>query len=170
MVDDQALTVGKVIIALGILVFGIIIIGVMSRLLHRRLLHKFGFTASSAAITSKLIHYTALLLVVIFAMRTVKIPLTAFTFMGGAIAIGVGFGAQKLINNFISCFIIMAEQPIRVGDLIMMDNEPCWIEDIGARCTKVRTYANINILVPNSYFLESNITNWTHNDNMSVVD
>jgi potassium efflux system protein len=166
VVDDQSLTVSKIIIALVILILGVIITGIMSRLLQRSLQHQFKVNASSAAITSKLVHYAVLLLVVLFVMRTVNIPLTAFTFLGGAIAIGVGFGAQKLINNFISCFIIMAEQPIRVGDLIMMDNELGWIEDIGARCTRVRTYSNIRILVPNSYFLENNIINWTLNDNI----
>lgn len=86
--------------------------------------------------------------------------------MGGAIALGIGFGAQKLINNFISGFILMAEQPVKVGDLIMLADDPGWIEDIGARSTRVRTYANTIIMVPNSYFLENNIVNWTHNDNV----
>jgi small-conductance mechanosensitive channel len=166
VIDEQALTVGKIIIALGILFFGIMFTRFLSRVVQKKLLIRLNISTSSAAITGKLIHYTVLLLVILFVMRAVNIPLTAFTFLGGAIAIGVGFGAQKLINNFISSFIIMAEQPIRVGDLIMMDNEAGWIEDIGARCTKVRTFANITILVPNSYFLENNIVNWTHNDNI----
>ncbi|MBU0482681.1 MAG: mechanosensitive ion channel [Proteobacteria bacterium] len=166
VIDDQPLTLGTITTSLVILILGIILTGFVSRLLQKRLLVRLNISASSAAIAGKLVHYIILILVVLFAMRIVNIPLTAFTFFGGAIAIGVGFGAQKLINNFISCFIIMAEQPIRVGDLIMMDNEQCWIEDIGARCTKVRTYSNINILVPNSYFLENNITNWTHSDNI----
>nr|MBF0221741.1 mechanosensitive ion channel [Desulfobulbaceae bacterium] len=166
VVDDQALTVGKVTISLAILIFGLVLAGFLSRLVQRRLLVRLHISTSSAAIIEKLIHYTILLLVIIFAMRIVNIPLTAFTFLGGAIAIGIGFGAQKLINNFISGFIIMAEQPIRVGDLIMMDSELGWIEDIGVRCTMVRTLANIHILVPNSYFLENNIINCTHNDNI----
>ena len=166
VVDEQALTVSRVTMALAILIFGILLTGFLSRLVQRRILVRLKISASSTAIVGKLVHYSILTLVILFAMRTVKIPLTAFTFLGGAIAIGVGFGAQKLINNFISSFIIMAEQPIRVGDLILMDNEQCWIEDIGARCTKVRTYANTHILVPNSYFLENNITNWTHQNNM----
>ncbi|MBU0484195.1 MAG: mechanosensitive ion channel [Proteobacteria bacterium] len=166
VVDDQALTVSKITIALTILIFGIVLTGFLSRLTQRRLLVRLNISTSSAAITEKLIHYTIMLLVILFAMRTVNLPLTAFTFLGGAVAIGVGFGAQKLINNFISGFIIMAEQPIRVGDLIMMNDEQGWIEDIGARCTRVRTYSNIHILVPNSYFLENNIINWTHSDNI----
>ena len=166
VVDNQALTVRKIIIALGILIFGIILAGLASRLLHRRLRGSFRISTSAAAIIAKLVNYAAVLAVVLFAMGFVNIPLTVFTFMGGAIALGVGFGAQKLINNFISGFIIMLEQPVRVGDLIMLDKEPGWIEDIGARATRVRTYANIHILVPNSYFLENNIINWTHNDNL----
>ncbi len=166
VVDNQALTVRKLCIALGFLTFGILLAGFFSRLLQKRLLTPLRLSTSATAITSKLIHYSVVLVVIFIAMRVVNIPLTAFTFMGGAIALGVGFGAQKLINNFISGFILMAEQPIKVGDLIMMDNEAGWVEDIGARATRVRTYANINILVPNSYFLENNIINWTHNDNL----
>lgn len=166
VVDNQPLTVRKIVIALAILTFGILLAGFFSRLLQKRVLNALRLSTSASAITTKLIHYSVVLVVIVVAMRLVNIPLTAFTFMGGAIALGVGFGAQKLINNFISGFILMAEQPVKVGDLIMMDNEPGWIEDIGARSTRVRTYANTNILVPNSYFLENNILNWTHNDNV----
>ncbi len=165
-VDEQSITIGKIIIALFILVIGIIVTSLISRVLQRRILARLHMSTSTAAITGKLIHYFILFLVLLFAMRFVNIPLTAFTFLGGALAIGFGFGAQKLINNFISGFIIMAEQPIKVGDLVEMDNELGWIEDIGVRSTGVRTFSNIHILVPNSHFLENNITNWTHNNNV----
>ena len=79
-------------------------------------------------------------------------------------AIGVGFGAQTLINNFISGFILLGERPIRIGDLIEMEGNFAIVEDIGARCTRIRTGANVDILVPNSSFLEKNITNWTLSD------
>lgn len=91
----------------------------------------------------------------------VNIPLTALTFLGGAIAIGVGFGAQNLINNFISGFILMAERPISIGDLIEMEGSFVIVEEIGARCTRIRTPANVHVLVPNNSFLEKNITNRT---------
>jgi small-conductance mechanosensitive channel len=94
----------------------------------------------------------------------VNIPLTLFTFLGGAIAIGIGFGAQNLINNFISGFIVMGEQPIKIGDLIEIEGTFAMVEEIGARCTRIRTGANVHILVPNSSFLEKNIINWTHSN------
>jgi small-conductance mechanosensitive channel len=103
-------------------------------------------------------------LIVLFALRVVNIPLTLFTFLGGAVAIGVGFGAQNLINNFISGFIVMAEQPIKIGDLIEIEETFAMVEEIGARCTRIRTSGNVQILVPNSSFLEKNIINWTLSD------
>jgi len=100
------------------------------------------------------------------SMRIIRIPLTAFAFVGGALAIGVGFGAQNLINNFISGFILMAERPIRVGDVIDIEGTFATVEDIGPRSTRIRTGDNIHVLVPNSSFLEKNIVNWTLSDKM----
>jgi small-conductance mechanosensitive channel len=97
-------------------------------------------------------------------MHLVHLPITAFAFLGGALAIGVGFGAQNLLNNFISGFIIMAERPIRLGDLIEIEGSFARVEDIGPRCTRIRTGDNIHILVPNSHFLEKSIVNWTLSD------
>jgi small-conductance mechanosensitive channel len=165
-VDTHGVTVGKLFIVFVLLIAGVIFAGSFKRWLHRQLLLRLKLSVSATAITEKLIYYTTLLVVIVIAMRSVNIPMTAFAFMGGAVAIGVGFGAQKLINNFISGFILMVEQPIRVGDLVQMDANLGKIEDIGVRSTRVLTFDNAHVLVPNSYFLENNITNWTHNDNM----
>lgn len=164
VVDEQSVTIGKIVTAIVLLIIGIFLTGLFSAALKKRLLENVKLTESSAAITEKLVRYFIVLVIILISMNIVNIPLTAFTFLGGALAIGVGFGAQKLINNFISGFILMAEQPIKVGDLIQMEDELGWIEDIGVRSTRVRTFSNINIIVPNSYFLENNITNWTHMD------
>jgi potassium efflux system protein len=119
---------------------------------------------TTTAAVEKIINYFIVFLIVLFALRVVNIPLTLFTFLGGAVAIGVGFGAQNLINNFISGFIVMAEQPIKIGDLVEIEGTFAMVEEIGARCTRIRTGANVHILVPNSSFLEKNIINWTLSD------
>jgi small-conductance mechanosensitive channel len=84
--------------------------------------------------------------------------------LGGAIAIGVGFGSQNVINNFISGLILLAERPVRVGDLVEIDGLQGSIEQIGARSTRLKTGANLEIIVPNSKFLENSVTNWTLSD------
>ncbi len=164
VVDDQSVTVGKIGIALFLLIFGIVLAGYFARAVQHHVLPRTRLSESSSAITEKLLYYLILCIVVLVSMKVVNIPLTAFAFLGGALAIGVGFGGQKIISNFISGFILMAEQPVKVGDLIQMADIVGKIEDIGARSTRVRTFANIHVLVPNSYFLENNIINWTHSD------
>ena len=100
----------------------------------------------------------------LLALRTVNVPLTAFTLLGGAAAIGLGFGSQNVINNFISGLILFAERPIRVGDMIEIDGTYGSVESIGARSTRVRSFTGIHIIVPNSAFLEKNVVNWTLSD------
>ena len=69
-----------------------------------------------------------------------------------------------MLNNFISGFILLAERPVKINDLIEVENNFGIIENIGMRCTRVRTPGNVHILVPNSSFLEKNIVNWTLSD------
>lgn len=164
VIDDHAVTVKKLAIALITLIIGLVFIKRIILLWIRRLLMRTHMKETTSAAIEKIINYFAVFLIILFALRVVNIPLTLFTFLGGAVAIGVGFGAQNLINNFISGFIIMAEQPIKIGDLIEIEGNFAMVEEIGARCTRIRTGANVHILVPNSSFLEKNIINWTLSD------
>ncbi|WP_320042714.1 mechanosensitive ion channel domain-containing protein [uncultured Desulfobacter sp.] len=163
-VDKQPVTLRKLAVALLILLLGMAAAKYALSIIRTRFLLKSQFKETTASAVHKLMSYTAYLLVFLFALRMVNIPLTAFAFLGGAIAIGIGFGAQNLINNFISGFMILGERPINIGDLIEVDSVLGMVEEIGARCTRIRTGENIHILVPNSTFLEKNITNWTHSD------
>jgi small-conductance mechanosensitive channel len=94
-----------------------------------------------------------------------KVPLAAFTFLSGAVAIGFGFGAQNIINNFISGWIIMGERPIRIGDLIDIDGTLGRVEAINTRSTRIRRVDGVRIVIPNSHMLESKVINWTLVDN-----
>jgi len=98
------------------------------------------------------------------AMRLVSIPLTAFALLGGALAIGLGFGSQNIINNFISGLIVLVERPMKVGDIVDVDGVSGVVERVGPRSTRVRTFDNLHIIVPNSSFLERNVVNWTLSD------
>jgi potassium-dependent mechanosensitive channel len=164
VIDENAVTVKKLAIALITLIIGFIFVKRIILVWIRGLLARIHMKETTTAAIEKLINYIIIFLIVLFALRVVNIPLTLFTFLGGAVAIGVGFGAQNLINNFISGFIVMAEQPIKIGDLIEIEGNFAMVEEIGARCTRIRTGANVHILVPNSSFLEKNIINWTHSN------
>ncbi|HCY85556.1 MAG TPA: hypothetical protein DHV36_10515 [Desulfobacteraceae bacterium] len=163
-VDNQPVTLRKAATAIIILLLGMVAAKYLLFIFRTRFLERSQFKETTAAAVHKLISYTLYLLVFLFALRMVNIPLTAFAFLGGAVAIGIGFGAQNLINNFISGFMILGERPINMGDLIEVDGVLGMVEEIGARCTRIRTGENIHILVPNSTFLEKNIINWTHSN------
>jgi potassium efflux system protein len=164
VIDEHGVTVKKLVMALILLIIGLTFVKRIIALWIRRLLVRTHMKETTTAAIEKIINYFTVFLIVLFALRVVNIPLTLFTFLGGAVAIGVGFGAQNLINNFISGFIIMAEQPIKIGDLIEIEGNFAMVEEIGARCTRIRTGGNVQILVPNSSFLEKNIINWTLSD------
>jgi potassium-dependent mechanosensitive channel len=163
-VGDQAITVRKVVLALVILVLGLNLSRRAIVQLHRKALVPMGVPVQRAVILEKVTYYVLVLLVGLLALRMVNIPLTFFTFLGGSVAIAVGFGAQTLFNNFIGGLILTFEQPIRVGDLIDIEGTYGIVRDIGARTTHVETSAGVHILVPNSKLLENNLINWTLGD------
>ena len=108
-----------------------------------------------------MVFFTILVLVVITALGLLGIPLTAFAFATGALAIGIGFGAQNIINNFISGWILMAERPIRIDDFIEIDAWQGIVERVGNRSTRIRRSDGVHLLVPNSQLLERTVVNWT---------
>ncbi len=162
-VDDTSLSVGKVLSTILFLFFGYFAAKWLSQLLGRRL-PKVGVDEAGAHAIQSLSFYTFLVAFCLAALRYAHVPLTAFTFLGGAIAIGVGFGSQNILNNFISGLILLAERPIKVGDLILIDEVHGNVTQIGARSTQIRTGENLDIIVPNSKFLENNVINLTRRD------
>ena len=166
VIDDQSITIRKIILALFILFVGLFLAKLFSRFVMNRLLAKTQLDESAKAAIHKVTFFILTIILVLYALHTVNIPLTILALLGGAVAIGVGFGSQNLINNFISGFILMFERPIKIDDVIEIDNIIGRVQHIGTRCTQIRTQANLNILVPNSSLLEKNIINWTLSDDV----
>lgn len=163
-VQDSPITVRKVVIGLVLLILGTYLARVLANQLVRRFLPRFGLSEGAAAAVQSLLFYLLVVTVAMLSLRVVNVPLTAFTILGGALAIGIGFGSQNVVNNFISGLILLAERPIRVGDLIQTEDLIGTVEHIGPRSTRVRGPENMDIIVPNSSFLERNVVNWTLSD------
>ena len=156
----QAITVGKLVSVVALLFGGYLLSRFIGYLLGLRLAGT--RLRPDAAHTIKRITFFGLLVVVILtALSLLGVPLTAFAFATGAIAIGVGFGAQNIINNFISGWILMAERPIRIGDFIEIGSAMGTVELIGNRSTRIRRTDGVHLLVPNSQLLEQTVVNWT---------
>jgi small-conductance mechanosensitive channel len=140
---------------------------VVSRLgrLIRRTLKARNVSPDAVHLFSRIYLVITISILVVTSLEVLNIPLTAFAFVSGAIAIGVGFGAQNIINNFISGWILMWERPIRIGDFLEVGDARGVVESINTRSTLIRRNDGVHMLVPNSQLLENTVTNWTLIDN-----
>lgn len=135
---DGEVHLNQVVLAFIIIFIGFRVSKCLYTLLGRRLLRKQRVDAHTALFIQKLLHYFLLALIVLAALPIAGIPIPIFTVLGGAFAIGVGFGAQNLFNILISGLILILEQPIRLGDVVELDSGEGRIADIGNRCVRVR--------------------------------
>ncbi len=157
----RSITVGKVATALSILIVGLWISSRLTRFAERMAITRAGMDASSAHIARRWILFLIGAILVISSLVMVKIPLSVFTFAGGAVAIGAGFGMQNLLKNLISGLMLLLERPFRPGDLIEVGGIRGRVIDIGVRSSHIRDNNGIETLIPNSTFVEENVTNWT---------
>jgi small-conductance mechanosensitive channel len=156
----KVITLGQLAGILLLLIFGYLGSRLVGYLLGKRLAGT-KLRPDVVYVLKRIAFFVILVLVVITALGLLGIPLTAFAFATGALAIGVGFGAQNIINNFISGWILMVERPIRIGDFIEIDDAQGVVEDIGNRSTRIRRTDGVHLLVPNSMLLERTVVNWT---------
>ena len=119
------------------------------------------FNADVVQFSRRAFFIAMLVLLAFILLDLLNLPLTAFAFVSGAIAIGVGFGAQNIINNFISGWILMWERPIRIGDLLELGQDRGRVEAINTRYTRIRRVDGVHLLIPNSALLENTVVNWT---------
>lgn len=163
-VEGSTITLGKLIVGLIFLGLGYNLSKLMSKALSQRIIGRFHLQRSMQFTLERFSFYVLFAFFVLFTLQLLSIPITIFTVVGGALAIGIGFGSQNIVNNFISGLIVMIEQPVRVGDWIEIEGIFGLVEQIGGRSTIMRTQQNKQVVVPNSYFLEKVVTNWTLGD------
>lgn len=160
-VGEADVTVSQIVFTLILLIVGIWLSRWISRRVRLRLMGHTGLDISAATAVEKVLFYLLIVVVVLMALQTMKVPITMFTVFGGAIAIGVGFGAQAIFSNFISGLILMLDRPIRLGDTVEVSGNYGKIAEIGARCTRLRRFDGVDVLVPNSSLIENDLINWT---------
>lgn len=160
-VDNNPITLGNLAVSTLLILVGIRVSRILARIICKRVFSKFATASSNLYTFETLSFYTLVLFLTIFALKIANIPLTIFTVIGGALAIGVGFGSQNIVNNFISGLILMIEQPIKLGDYVEIDGISGTVEHIGIRSTRLLLPDNKQYIVPNSSFLEKNVLNWT---------
>jgi potassium-dependent mechanosensitive channel len=119
---------------------------------------------------STIIHYAVLLLGFFVALAVLGVDLTKVTILAGAFTVGVGFGLQTVINNFVCGLILLFERPIKVGDVVQVDTDIGEVRRIGIRACVIRTADGSEVIVPNGTIISNKVTNWTFSDRYRAVE
>ena len=131
---------------------------------------RIGLPKGMSYATSSLIHYILLAVGFVVGMGVLGVKLTQVTVLAGAFGVGVGFGLQSVINNFVSGLILLFERPVHVGDTIQLGDLMGTIRRIGIRASIVHTSQGADIIVPNSQLVSDKVINWTLSDQLRRID
>ena len=122
-----------------------------------------------AAIT-RLSHYAIVVVGVMIAATAAGLDFSRINLIVGALGVGIGFGLQNIVNNFVSGLILLFERPIRVGDKVQIGQTSGVVKDIGMRASVVRTWEGAEVIVPNANLISAEVINWTLSDERRRVD
>ena len=175
--DGMALTVGTLRLSVLLVAKAAIVVALLlwaatalSRVISRRLQHVAGLSRSVQLLIANLIKIALISIAVLVGLNTVGIDLTAFTVFSGAIGVGVGFGLQKIVSNFVSGIILLVESSIKPGDVIEIGETFGNVISLGARYTAVRGRDGKEYLIPNENLIANQVINWSYSSPLVRID
>ena len=175
--DSAAVTVGAVRLSLLLLIKAVLIIAALlwgalalARLIGARIERLASLSPSVQTLAHNLVKIALVFLALLIGLNAVGIDLTAFTVLSGAIGVGLGFGLQKIVSNFISGIILLAERSIKPGDVIEVGGTHGYVTALGARYTSVRGRDGKEYLIPNETLITNEVTNWSYTNRFVRLD
>ncbi|WP_161947499.1 mechanosensitive ion channel domain-containing protein [Trichlorobacter thiogenes] len=162
VITSRGVTVGKSVGAILLFLVGYMIALFSGHKVQRIMVTRFRVGEHQANVIRRWLLALTVFILMIITLNLARIPLTVFAFLGGALAIGVGFGTQTLIKNFISGILILLERNVKVGDTIEVDGVVGRIVTVDIRASTVLGFDGVETVIPNAMFLENKVTNWTH--------
>ena len=159
-----SVTIGSILLLLILFASVIIIERIVQKQLIRRFLSRTKLQSSLQFGLSRIIGYTLIAVGFYVAFQLVGVDLSSLAIIAVSLGVGVGFGLQNIINNFVSGIIILAERPISIGDRIEVAGVAGRVTKMQLRSTTVVTNDNITMIVPNADFISNTVTNWSHGD------
>jgi potassium efflux system protein len=163
-IGDVTIIPARIILALGILVILMSLISRLKKQLDEHWLKKARMEAGARNAVASITAYTAAAIAIIIALSFAGVELSNLAIIAGALSVGIGFGLQNIVNNFVSGLILLFERPIQKGDWIVVGNTEGYVRKISIRSTQIQTFDRADVIVPNSELISAQVTNWMLHD------
>lgn len=163
--NEQAISLLSIIRALFLITLGFVFGSIYKKWINKISLKWPNMSQMSLKLTSNVGFYLIIFITIMISMSSLGIDMSSISLIAGALSIGIGFGLQTVVSNFIAGIILMFERTIRIGDIVEInDLLKGTVTDIRIRSTTIKTFDNIDIVIPNSSFIQNNVINWTLDD------
>jgi len=164
------LIVGDVLTSLVVLLAGYLLANIFTFVVRELVLSKMRLSRGLPSAISTIVYYLLMVFVCVMAVSELGVELNKFTLITGALGVGVGFGLQTTVSNFVSGLILLFERPIRVGDVVEIAGVVGSVRRIGVRSSTIHTFDDAEVIVPNNELISNKVTNWTLSNSRRRVD
>lgn len=168
-IGDVTISVSTILSAFAIVLIGVLATRALQGWLHTQLLPRTTLEPGLQNSVSTIIGYVGVIAALAIALAQLGLDLQKITLVAGALSIGIGFGLQSVVSNFVSGLILLAERPIRVGDIINVKGEEGRVHRIHVRATEIETADRASVIIPNSELITGLVKNWTHGNTFSRI-
>ncbi len=158
-------------ILIGIVLFIVLLLAtrLLQRWLREKALQQTRMDPGIANSIDTVAGYTGVALAALVAVSYAGLDITNLAIVAGALSVGIGFGLQSIVNNFVSGLILLIERPIKVGDWIVLGDQQGNVRRISVRATEIETFDRASLIIPNSELITGRVFNWTHRDSLGAV-
>jgi small-conductance mechanosensitive channel len=169
-IGPVTISLGTILAALVVLVIGFGVTRLLSGGLNARLEQQAGIDPGVRNSMVTGLTYLGYLLAIVAGIGVVGLDLSNLAIIAGALSVGIGFGLQNIVNNFVSGLILLIERPVKVGDWVVVGDREGYVRRINVRSTEIETFPRASVIIPNSELISSPVMNWTHRNRLGRVD
>ncbi|MBS4046345.1 MAG: mechanosensitive ion channel family protein [Alphaproteobacteria bacterium] len=169
-IGPVTISLGNILTAVVVLVIGIGITRLLSGGLNSRLETQAGIDPGVRNSMVTGLTYAGYLLAILAGVGVVGLDLSNLAIIAGALSVGIGFGLQNIVNNFVSGLILLIERPVKVGDWVVVGTREGYVRRINVRSTEIETFPRASVIIPNSELISQSVMNWTHRNRLGRID
>lgn len=168
-IGSMTISISGIAIAIGVFLSLLFATRLVQRVLSQKILPKTKIDVAIRQSITQVLGYVGLIIALLAGISAIGFDLTNLALIAGALSVGIGFGLQSIVSNFVSGLILLFERPIKVGDWIITSSGEGIVKKVSVRATEIETFDRTSIIVPNAELISSSVKNWTHKDRIGRV-